>query len=188
MIDLLTAYALVSLAELGDKTQLVVAEAAARRSWRSVLAPVVVGILVVQTLSVVLGATVATLVPARTVGVVAGVLFIGLGAWAWRRTDEGADDADTGRAGEFLRLVVVFVVAELGDKTMLATAALAADRSPLAVWVGSTLAMIGVAVAAIVAGRFIAERIGADRARRAGAIAFVVIGVVTLVATVIGSG
>jgi putative Ca2+/H+ antiporter (TMEM165/GDT1 family) len=190
MRDVAAAFAVVFLAELGDKTQLVALTLAGRYPALKVLAVLGAAILLLQTLSVTAGALISEAVPDRAVGVGAGVLFLGFAVWTWR----SADDEDTedpgegdvartvGRAG-LISVAVAFFLAELGDKTMLATAGLAADRGAVPVWIGSFAAMLAATALAVVAGRSMTRRVQPRTLRHVGAVAFAVVGIGTLVST-----
>src|SRR5690606_34639001 len=88
--------------------------------------------------------------------------------------------ADVGRAG-LVGVAVAFFLAELGDKTMLTTAGLAADRGLVPVWIGSFGAMVAATAVAVLAGRALTRKVSPDLLRRIGAGAFAVVGVGTLV-------
>lgn len=180
MGDVLAAFAVVFLAELGDKTQLVALTLAGRYQAHKVLAALGTTIVLLQTLSVTAGALISQAVPDRAIAVAAGLLFLGFAVWTWRSAD-GDDDADSvGRAG-LASVAVAFFLAELGDKTMLTTAALAADRGHVPVWIGSLAAMLAATALAVLAGRALTRRIAPATLRRLGAIAFLTVGVATLV-------
>ncbi len=187
MTDLLTALAVVFLAELGDKTQLVVVTAGAKQSaWRLLLALSVV-IAAMQGLSVTIGAAVGEMVGDRAAAIGSGVLFCAFAVWTWREAgrDQGGDAV---ARGGLAAVVGAFVLAELGDKSTLASASLAADRGVLAVWIGGTIGFIGATSVALTAGRLLTRRVSARTLARAGAVAFAVVGVVRLVAAVGSSG
>ena len=179
MADVVAAFAVVFLAELGDKTQLVALTLAGRHPAARVLLALTGAIVVLQTLSVTAGALVAEAVPDRAIAVAAGLLFLGFAVWTWRSGDDAEDDG--AGAGGLLGAAVAFFLAELGDKTMLTTAGLAADRGAVPVWLGSAAAMVAATALAVVAGRSLTARIRPGVLRRLGAAAFAVVGVVTLV-------
>ncbi|MFZ6004263.1 MAG: TMEM165/GDT1 family protein [Actinomycetota bacterium] len=184
MADVLTAFAVVLLAELGDKTQLVALTLAGRYSAPKVLAALGATIVVLQTLSVTAGAVISDLVPDRAIAVAAGLLFLGFALWTWRSAED--EDEDVAATGGLVSVAIAFFLAELGDKTMLTTAGLAADRGALPVWIGSTAAMIAATSLAIVGGRALAARVEADLLRRIGAIAFAIVGAATLAGAAAG--
>jgi putative Ca2+/H+ antiporter (TMEM165/GDT1 family) len=177
--DVLAAFAVVFLAELGDKTQLVALTLAGRHPALRVLAVLGVAIAVLQTLSVTAGAVISRTVPDRAVAIGAGLLFLAFGVLTWRSADEDAGGQE-GRRGGLLSVAIGFFLAELGDKTMLATAGLAADRGALPVWIGSFAAMLGATTLAVVAGLALTRHLPPAALRRLGAAAFVVVGTLTL--------
>jgi putative Ca2+/H+ antiporter (TMEM165/GDT1 family) len=188
--DVLAAFVVVFLAELGDKTQLVALTLAGRYPAVKVLAALGGAILVLQTLSVPAGALVSEAVPDRAIAVGAGLLFLGFAVWTWRSADDEDEvDADvrarTPRAG-LMSVAVAFFLAELGDKTMLTTAGLAADRGAVPVWIGSFFAMLAATAMAVVAGQVLTKRVTPETLRRIGAVAFAVVGVLTLVSAAAG--
>lgn len=102
--------------------------------------------------------------PSRWIAIAAGLAFIGFGLWTVRgdTLDDGSQRAGQ-RFGAFLTVAGAFFLAELGDKTMLATVTLASqERSFVAVWLGSSLGMVvadGIAIlVGAVAGRRLPER------------------------------
>ena len=187
---MLAAFAVVFLAELGDKTQLVALTLAGRYPALKVLAALGAAIAVLQTLSVTAGAVVSETVPDRAIAVGAGVLFLGFAVWTWRSVDEDDDQGDEGSSGAgtagLLSVAGAFFLAELGDKTMLTTAGLAADRGVVPVWVGSFAAMLAATALAVVAGKALTTKVPPRTLRRIGAVAFAVVGVATLAGAAVG--
>ena len=181
MADVLAAFAVVFLAELGDKTQLVALTLAGRYPAAKVLLALGAAIALLQTLSVTAGALIGEAVPERAIAAGAGLLFLGFAWWTWRGADEDEDFANptAGRAG-LLGVAGAFFLAELGDKTMLTTAGLAADRGAVPVWIGSVAAMLAATALAVLAGRNLTRRIRPPTLRKAGAGAFLVVGLLTL--------
>ncbi len=167
MAAFLQAFTFIFLAEMGDKTQLVALAFATRFSPFIVISAVTVATLVVHLFSVAIGEVLGLTIPHQWVAVLAGLAFIGFGLWTIRG-DELDDKEETGgrrRAlGPFLTVAVTFFIAELGDKTMLATVTLASHlREPVPVWLGSTAGMVladGIAVVVgMAAGKRIPERL-----------------------------
>jgi putative Ca2+/H+ antiporter (TMEM165/GDT1 family) len=184
--DALAAFVVVFLAELGDKTQLVALTLAGRYPAVKVLAALGAAIAVLQTLSVTAGAVVSEAVPDRAIAVGAGALFLGFAVWTWRSAEE--DDEASAGAGTpgLLSVAVAFFLAELGDKTMLTTAGLAADRGAVPVWVGSFAAMLAATALAVVAGKALTTKVPPRTLRRIGAAAFAIVGLLTLGGAVVG--
>ncbi|SHH06050.1 Putative Ca2+/H+ antiporter, TMEM165/GDT1 family [Hydrocarboniphaga daqingensis] len=174
----------VALAEMGDKTQLLSLCLAAR--YRKPL-PIVLGILVATLLNHGLagwlGAWVATHVPETYLRWALGLSFIAMAGWLLvpDRFDD-ADDSLTARRGTiFLTTLWLFFIAEIGDKTQIATIGLAMRYdSLLAVVAGTTLGMMLANVPAVFLGDRFARRMPADLMRRIAAAVFAVIGLLML--------
>ena len=154
----------ILLAEMGDKTQLVSLAFATRYSPRTVLGGIFVATLAVHLFSVAIGELLGLALPLFWIHVLAGLAFIGFGLWTLRG-DTLEDEAvgHTSRFGPFLTVATTFFLAELGDKTMLATVTLASQQQAFVpVWLGSTLGMViadGLAIwIGIVAGKRLPAR------------------------------
>ena len=155
---------IVFVAEMGDKTQLVAMAFATRYPARLVLSSILVATLAVHLLSVFLGEAAGTFLPVFWVKLLAGVSFVGFGLWTLRG-DEITDEETRrpSRFGPFLTVGTTFFLAELGDKTMLATISVATQYdSFVGVWLGSSLGMVaadGLAIAVVgVLGKRLPER------------------------------
>ncbi len=187
MRDLVAALGLVFLAEFGDKTQLVALSLGARYKLRLVLVGVALAYMATNLVSVGVGAILGAALPTRAIGVIGGIVFL----WfAWRTWSEG-DDVDTdestaGGVGLTTRGVVMttataMFTAELGDKTMLATATLAAKGNPVLVWIGATIGIILAGASGAVIGRVLGDRLPARTLRIGSAALFAVFGCVLLI-------
>lgn len=165
MSELIQTLVLVALAELGDKTQLIALAFAARFRTRTVVSGIVVASSLVTLFSAGLGGLLGAALPRTWITLAAGLAFLGFGVWTLRGQDEGEGEAERGpeRFGPFLTVVLAFFLAEMGDKTMLATVALASHTQALIpVWMGATLGLLladGLAIAiGAVAGRALPHR------------------------------
>lgn len=154
--------AVVFLAEIGDKSQLIALSFATRLPLAPVLAGIVCSTALLIGLSVVVGSVAAELIPARVALEVSAALFVAFGLWALRggaKGDEGNQTSTAGSASRsrlpFLAVFGTFTLAELGDKTMLATVALAASAPAVPTWAGATTGMIGANLLAVGLGRAI---------------------------------
>ncbi len=162
---LLLSFAVIFVAELGDKTQLVAMMFALRYRWWVVLSAITVATTAVHVLSVAIGHYLGAALPTHLLGLIAGAMFVVFGLWTLRGdslTDDETSRAAKATAPAFFVVTSAFILAELGDKTMLATITLAADRDWLGVWIGSTLGMVAADGLAIlvgaVAGKHLPER------------------------------
>ena len=152
----LSAFALVFVAELGDKSMLLAAALTARyRPW-PVFGGVAAAALLMLGLSSAIGAALGAALPEQALMIGGGVLFIGFGVWTLRRDDD-EQEAATEVSGKsiLLGVMVMFLVAELGDKSMIATAALAGNQPPIPTWLGAATGMtlacgVMIAVTAVV--------------------------------------
>jgi Ca2+/H+ antiporter, TMEM165/GDT1 family len=149
----LISLGVVFVAELGDKSQLITMTYALRHRWWVVLSGVGIASLLVHGLSVTIGHFLGLTLPERPIALAAAIAFLLFAVWTWREGRGSGDDEEV-RVAEprFVLFAVIssFVLAELGDKTMLATVALASDHSWAGVWIGATLGMVladGVAIA-----------------------------------------
>jgi Ca2+/H+ antiporter, TMEM165/GDT1 family len=171
MSALAVAFGVVFLAELGDKSQLLALSLAARRPARSVLAGLALAALVLQGLAALLGAAVATTVPMRAVAVVAGLGFLLAAALVLRSEDVDPSVERPGRYRSTVLLAfVTLLAAELGDKTMIATAALAAREAPVPVWLGATAGLVTADALAVLLGARLFRRLPVAAVRRGTAL------------------
>lgn len=175
-----STFALIALAEIGDKSQLVCMTLATRHRQRSMLlGPVLLGAAVafslLNALAVLFGAGVAAWVPERIAAGIVAVLFFGFALHALRHSDDDDgddDDADVKEKpghGIFVTTLVLLFVAEFGDKTQIAVAGLAGSLPPLPVWLGATAALIGVSALGVWAGRTVLQRLSLVWLHRLGA-------------------
>ena len=170
---------LVALAEIGDKTQLLslVLAARFRRPW-----PIVAGILVATLANhgaaAWLGAWITGFMGPTALARVLGVSFLAMAAWILVPDKLDAQDAARVGGSVFWTTTVLFFLAEIGDKTQVATVVLAARYDALAAVVaGTTLGMLAANVPIVACGEALARRIPIAVVRRAAAAAFAVLGV-----------
>ena len=189
MEALLVSTGVVAIGEIGDKTQLLslVLAARFRRPWPTV-AGILVATLANHALAGWLGNWVRGVVPADLLRWLLAASFFAVALWALKPDtldDERAPEA--GRWGVFGVTVVAFFLAEMGDKTQVATVMLAAKFDELAaVVVGTTLGMLIANVPVVFAGKLAADRIPFKAIRIVAAAIFAAIGAWVLVAGVPG--
>ena len=158
----LVSLGVVFLAELGDKSQLMTMTYALRHRWWVVLSGVGIASFLVHGLSVTIGHFVGLTLPEKPIAFAAAAAFLLFAAWTWRDSRKRDDDEEVAVAEpRFVIFAVVssFVLAELGDKTMLATVALASDYNWAGVWIGATVGMVIADGVAIVVGRLLHRRL-----------------------------
>jgi putative Ca2+/H+ antiporter (TMEM165/GDT1 family) len=179
----LLSFAVIFVAELGDKSQLMALAFATRYRALEVLIGISLATLLVHLASVVIGATVAAALPTDLISILAGVAFFVFAVWTYRGDTLGEDEAaKPGRAtgSTILAVGTAFFLAELGDKTMLATITLATKEPPVAVWLGSTAGMVVADAIAIGVGKVLGSRLPERWIRYGATAAFVVFGVVLI--------
>ena len=183
MDALLLSFGVIFVAELGDKSQLMALAFAARYKALPVLAGITIATAVVHAISVVVGASVGAALPTEVISVVAGVAFIGFGLWTLRGDSLSADEAakaDRSNRSAVLAASVAFFLAELGDKTMLATVTLATTEGAFGTWAGSTLGMVAADALAIVLGSQLGSRLPERAIRIGAAMSFFVFGAILI--------
>jgi putative Ca2+/H+ antiporter (TMEM165/GDT1 family) len=179
---LLSAFALLFLAEMGDKTQLMAMTLAHRYRVLPVIVGTFAAFALLNLLAVLVGEGLARLIPRDIVLLAAGLLFL-LFAWrSWRDAGEEGEKATTiDHRRAWLTSFTLIFVAELGDKTQLALVALAAQTGALwSVFAGGTLALWAVSLLGILVGRTLLRRIEPRLVHRVAALLFLVFGLLAL--------
>lgn len=197
---------LITLAELGDKTQLLALVLAVRYKAWQVLVGIFGATLVVHFFSAIVGQAVGGFVPQRVLALITGVLFIGFGIWTLR--GDGVDDGEPKAAcfGPILTTAIAFFLAELGDKTQIMTMTIAADPAAalrtvgrfasglvpvgaalgtpverfVGVWMGSTLGMMIADGVAIIAGSVLGKKLPERLITRISGVVFILFGVAVI--------
>ena len=179
----LIATGLVALAEIGDKTQLLAFMLAARfqRPW-----PIVLGILAATLLNHAaagaLGSWLTGVIGPTTLRWILGLSFIAMAGWMLIPDQLDEDEAPKPGHGVFVTTLVAFFLAEMGDKTQIATVALAA-RFPadfIGVVAGTTAGMMAANVPAVLVGGKLAQKLPVRLVHRVAAAIFAVLGAATL--------
>jgi len=178
----LVSTGIVALAEMGDKTQLLALVLAARYGRPL---PIAFGILVAtlanHLLAAALGAWITQAAGAYAMRWILGASFLAMAAWALVPDRLEKEQAGGGRFGVFGATVVTFFLVEMGDKTQVATVALAARYASIAAVVaGSTLGMMLANVPAVVLGERLLRRVPVKAVRRAAAAIFALLGALAL--------
>jgi len=179
----LVSTGVVALAEMGDKTQLLALFLAARfrRPW-----PIILGILLATVanhgVAALLGVAVADWLKGDILNWILGVGFVVMGLWTLKpdKLEEG-EVAQVRRRDAFIATLVAFFLVEIGDKTQIATVALAARfQDVFHVTLGTTLGMMLANVPAVLLGGFVADKLPLQALRVGAAVVFVLFGAVVL--------
>lgn len=178
--SLAVSSAAIFVAELGDKSQLMAMTFATRyRAWQ-VLLGITLATTVMHALSVALGFGMGSMLPTEWIGLIAGLAFLGFAVWTLRGdrlTESERSKAARGAGSAVLAVTAAFFLAELGDKTMLATVALAAQNDWLGTWIGSTVGMVLADALAIGIGLVLGKHLPERFIRYGAAALFAVVGI-----------
>jgi len=188
MSAFLLSFALIFLAELGDKSQLVALWFATRYHWAIVILGVTIATLTVHLASTAIGATVADVLPEAVVLAIVGVLFFAFALWGLKGDSLEESDRRQARTplGALFVVTVAFFLSELGDKTQLATVSIAGERDDfVGVWLGSTLGMVAADALAIMVGIVLGKRLPERAVAIMAAVLFAVFGTIAIVRSVV---
>ncbi len=181
----LTSSAIVALAEIGDKTQLLAILLATRfRKPMPIIAGIFAATVANHFLAALLGAQVASLLDGQWFRYAVAASFIAMAAWTLI-PDKLEDDKDTpSRFGAFLTTLVAFFLVEMGDKTQIATIALGARfHDVVPVTMGTTLGMMLANVPAVFLGHEVLKHVRLEMVRLIAAALFLAIGLWVLAQT-----
>jgi putative Ca2+/H+ antiporter (TMEM165/GDT1 family) len=189
MTAFITAFVLVTIAEMADKTQLLTLSLACRYPARKVLIGVALAVAVLNLVAVVIGAVAGRFIPITAVKIGAGALFLGFGLWNLLAKDkpQATEECEV-RSDKYVILAVMgaFLIAEIGDKTQLATLSLGARfegsiLNSVGVWLGATVGMILANALAVIIGHAAGRRVPEKLMKRISGVLFVGFGIWTLV-------
>ena len=179
----LSSFTAVAIAEIGDKTQLLSLFLAARfRAKGAIIAGILVATLLNHAASAWLGAWAAQFIPANWQPLLLGGSFIAVALWLLIPDKDDSDGTSVLRYGAFIASCVLFFLAEIGDKTQIATVLLAAsfEQALALVIVGTTLGMLAANVPVVYAGEWLMKRIPLNIARYSACVVFMLIGIMII--------
>ncbi len=174
-----TSFALIAAAEIGDKSQLVCMTLASRHRPLPVLLGAVAAFAFLNSLAVVFGVAIASWLPEHLVAAIVAFLFAAFGIHSLRieSEDENEEVKEKSGHGIFFTTFLLITVAEFGDKTQLAVVALSSTATPIAVWFGSTAALISTSALGILAGRTILQKIPLGLLHKVSGVIFLMLSV-----------
>lgn len=176
MTAFLTSLVFVILAEMGDKTQLLAMAFATRYRWQTVMWGVFVATIFNHLFAVVVGSYLTHFIPMNYIQIAAAVSFIIFGLWTIRGDELDGEDKASKRS-PFWTVAIAFFIAEMGDKTQLATVALAAQfNTIIPVWLGTTTGMMIADGIGIIIGIVLGKRIPERTVKWFAAIIFILFG------------
>ncbi len=180
--DFITAsvstFSLVSLAEIGDKSQLVCMALATRHRHWPVLLGAASAFLLLNVLAVAFGASVAAWIPESVLAGIVAAMFFVFGIQALRSGDDDGDleVQEKSNHGVFVTTFLMILVSEFGDKTQIAVAGLSTSLAAAPVWVGASLALVLISALGIWAGKTLTGRVPLHWLHRAGGLLFLAFG------------
>ncbi len=180
MTAFITALAMVVLAEMGDKTQLLAMAFATRFPWKTVMAAVFAATIVNHLLAVLVGVYLNSILPLGLIKIAASIAFIIFGLWTIRGDKlEGEDKKN--HFSPFWTVAIAFFIAEMGDKTQLATITIAAQFGEvLPILAGTTLGMVIADGFGIIVGMVLNKHIPEKKIKLLAAAIFILCGIAGL--------
>ena len=172
-----TSLIFVVLAEMGDKTQLLAMCFAMKYRWQTVMWGVFWATAANHLMAAAVGDYLTTLIPLDYIKIAAAVSFVIFGLWTIRGDTLDCDPRQS-KYGPFWTVAIAFFIAEMGDKTQLATITLAADfQTVIPVWIGTTAGMLIANAIGIIVGVVSGRRIPERAVKWFAAIVFIVFGI-----------
>jgi len=178
------SYALVFVAEIGDKSQLMCMILAARYRAIPVALGAITSFVLLNGLAVMLGAVIKELIAPQYISTIVALLFLAFGIQSLlaNEDDEGEDESQNISAKRlFLTTFMLITVAEFGDKTQLAVVALGSSDIPLSIFIGSTLALITTTVLGVWAGKKLLAKVSMTLVTKISGVFFIVLAIVAAI-------
>lgn len=168
----------IALAEMLDKSQLAILLLGGRyKNHLTLFLGVSLAFLTLSALAVLAGSFITNLIPPLLLQIGAGTLFILFGLLSFRHVTDGKQSLKKTDSNAFFTGFSLLFVAELGDKTQLATAAFATQYNPYLVFLGAFLALSLLALLALKVGGYIADRLNKELLHKSAGVLFILIGI-----------
>ncbi len=159
-LEILQAFILIFLAEMGDKTQILAMAFATRYPVRKVLLGIAIGSFLNHGLAVILGTYISTLIPIESIQLVSGFAFIGFAFWTLKTEDDEDEEEGKMKYGPVLTVALAFFIGELGDKTQLTAITLATEAVyPYLILLGTVAGMVVTGGLGIIVGKKMGDKI-----------------------------
>ncbi|MQY26955.1 TMEM165/GDT1 family protein [Nocardia aurantia] len=187
---ILLSFGMLFLAELGDKSQLMALTFTLRYRWWVVLTGISVASVVVNLLGAGVGHILGSALPTEVIALCTGLVLLAVALWTLYDNrpghESGEEEVPAVRPGRGLVVVfTAFLVAELGDRTMFATLALASGHNWVAVWLGASLGMVAAGGLAIVIGATVGRHLPERLIGAGSGLLFLYLGVATLLSALV---
>ncbi len=182
--EFIKTFLLIFVAEMGDKTQILLMTCAARYSIVQVLIGIVVGVALNHGLAIVIGTYISNIIDFNLLQIFAGIIFIVFGLLALEDDNDENNKTTTLKCGPILAVAITFFVGELGDKTQLTAMTIAMESDyPFFVLIGSIAGMIIVGCVGIIIGTALTKRIPSYIIKIISGLIFIVFGLIKLFKT-----
>ena len=184
--ELLKAFFLIFIAEMGDKTQILAMAFATRFPVKKVLLGIFLGSLLNHGLAVVFGSYISNFIPINTIQIVAGFAFVLFSLWTLMSDgDDEEDEKQKSKFGPVITVALAFFIGELGDKTQLTAITLATDAVyPAVILMGTVLGMIFTGGIGIIVGKKLGGKIPEFTIKIIAASIFMMVGIIKLYQTI----
>ena len=177
----IASFVLVTLAEMGDKTQFLAMSFATRHNVYKVILGITIAIIACFAITVAVGELLTTIIPIDIISLAASLSFIGFGLWTIRGDKQKSENKKPSRFGITATVAIAFFIAEFGDKTQLATISLVAQyQNAISVFVGATIAMLVADGLGIIVGVVFCKRLPERTFKWLSATIFVLFGLIGL--------
>lgn len=178
----MTSFVLITVAEMGDKSQLVCMTLASKYRAKPVLLGAIGAFVFLNTVAVVFGAAIASWLPDYVVAATVALLFAIFGVHSILQNEEGEGEVVKEKSGQsiFFATFMLITIAEFGDKTQLAVVALSSTLMPLGVWIGSIVALIFTSALGVIVGRTLLKRLSLSLLHKISGGIFLILSVLAL--------
>jgi putative Ca2+/H+ antiporter (TMEM165/GDT1 family) len=182
MAALLKTLLLIFIAELGDKTQLLVLSFASKYKPMVVFPAIVVSTMALYLLAIGIGSVIGNIIPMQYLQWIVSLAFIGFGIWTLVEKDEDEEAKKIGKFGPFLTVALAFFLAEMGDKTQLAAISLTSEmpKEAIMIWAGAIIGMILADGLAILIGTILHKKLPHKAIKISAGIVFIGFGLFNL--------
>lgn len=178
LTPLISTFALIAMAELGDKTQLTVIALSAKYDRTKVFSGVVLAFALVTGLGVLLGKGLLEIIPDGMIKIVAGLMFVVFGIWMLLSKEDCEEEENPRVINPFISTFSMIALAEMGDKTQLSAITLSARYdSPYLVFSGAVLALVLISLLGIFAGKKLCEMVPLSKIKLGASAMFIIFGI-----------
>lgn len=186
-MEFISAFFLIFLAEMGDKTQLLALAFSTKFTVKQVLTGVMIGSFFNHGIAIALASFISSLASEGTIKIIASVMFLFFGLWSMKIEfeDEVDDENSRLKLGPIFTVAFAFFLGELGDKTQLTAMTLGLDSiNPLITLLGTTTGMIAVSSIGILVGKLIGKKIPEVTMKLISSFVFLIFGITGLLGAV----